>query len=77
MDKKDIFLLNLTLHFVSENRWEYEVRQKRIGDDTEFYLWTIDGDLICKVPKDKIQLDELYDFVLPKCKAYEKKVGRI
>ena len=25
MDKKDIFLLNLTLHFVSDNGWEYEV----------------------------------------------------
>jgi hypothetical protein len=73
---KEVFLLNTTIHFVSDNGWEYEVRQKRVGDDTEFYLWTIDDDLICQVPKDKIMLDELHKFVLPKCKAYEKKVGR-
>ena len=52
MDKKDIFLLNLTLHFISDNGWEYEVRQRRAGpeSDKKFYLWTIDDDLLCPVP---------------------------
>ena len=40
MDKKDIFLLNLTLHFFSDNGWEYEVHRKHSDDtDKKFYLW--------------------------------------
>lgn len=83
MDKKDIFLLNLTLHFVSDNGWEYEVRQKRSGpvSDKNFYLWTIDDDLICSIPSfviNEIKTDftRLYNFVRDVCKIYEEKNGR-
>ena len=49
---KDVFLLNTTIHFVSNNGWEYEVRQRHAGpeSDKKFYLWTIDDDLLCVVP---------------------------
>lgn len=84
MDKKDIFLLNLTLHFVSENGWEYEVRQKRSGpeSDKNFYLWTIGDDLICAVPSyvindSTLDLTHLYQFVIGACEEYEKANGRI
>ena len=84
MDKKDIFLLNLTLHFVSNNGWEYEVRQKRSGpvSDKNFYLWTIDDDLICAVPSyvindSTLDLTHLYLFVTDACEEYEKANGRI
>lgn len=84
MDKKDIFLLNLTLHFVSDNGWEYEVRQKRSGSESDknFYLWTIDDDLICVVPSyvindSKLYLTHLYQFVMGACEEYEKANGRI
>ena len=70
---KEVFLLNTTIHFHSEGLWEYEVRQRRTGDDPNFYLWTLDGDLICVVPNSKLSLNQLYSFVLPKCKEYEKK----
>lgn len=72
---KEVFLLNTTIHFVSDGLWEYEVRQRRSGsiEDTNFYLWTSNGDLICVVPNSELSLDKLYSFVLPKCKEYEKK----
>lgn len=73
---KEVFLLNTTIHFISENGWEYEVRRFRSKDDKKFYLWTIDEDLICQVPNEMLPLDKLYEFVLPICKDYEKKVGR-
>ena len=43
---KEVFLLNTTIHFVSDNGWEYEVRQRHAGpeSDKKFYLWTIDDD---------------------------------
>ena len=83
MDKNDIFLLNLTLHFVSDNGWEYEVHRKRSDDkDKNFYLWTIDDDLICVVPSmsisnDKVYFKLLYNFVKEVCDRYEKENGRV
>jgi hypothetical protein len=83
MDKKDIFLLNLTLHFVSDNGWEYEVRRRHAGpeSDKKFYLWTIDDDLLCVVPsfvinENKTDFTRLYDFVRGACETYEKENGR-
>lgn len=83
MDKKDIFLLNLTLHFVSDSGWEYEVRRKQSDDsDKRFYLWTIDDDLLCLVPSFVISekgtdFTKLHNFVMGACKGYEEEVGRI
>lgn len=83
MDKKDIFLLNLTLHFFSDNGWEYEVRRKHSDDtDKKFYLWTIDDDLICVVPSFvingfKVDFTLLHRFVMGACEKYEKTNGRI
>lgn len=83
MDKKEIFLLNLTLHFVSDRGWEYEVRQRHAGpeSDKKFYLWTIDDDLLCPVPSFVISekgtdFTKLYNFVMGACKAYEEENGR-
>ena len=83
MDKKDIFLLNLTIHFVSDNNWEYEVRRKHSDDnDKNFYLWTVDDDLLCPVPSfvvnnDSVDFTRLHDFVMGACSVYEKEVGRV
>lgn len=84
MDKKDIFLLNLTLHFVSDNGWEYEVRRRHAGpeSDKKFYLWTIDDDLLCVVPSfvindSKVDFTRLHQFVMGACGEYEKTNGRI
>jgi hypothetical protein len=83
MDKKDIFLLNLTLHFVSDNGWEYEVRRRHAGpeSDKKFYLWTIDDDLLCPVPsfvinENRVDFTKLYNFVMGACKTYEEENGR-
>lgn len=78
---KEVFLLNTTIHFISENGWEYEVRRFRSKDDKKFYLWTIDEDLICVVPSfvindSKVDFTHLYHFVMGACEEYEKKVGR-
>ena len=81
---KDVFLLNTTIHFVSSNGWEYEVRQRHAGpeSDKKFYLWTIDDDLLCAVPSfiindSKLDFNRLYKFVMGACEEYEKTNGRI
>jgi hypothetical protein len=80
---KDVFLLNTTIHFVSNNGWEYEVRQRHAGpeSDKKFYLWTIDDDLLCAVPSfiindSKLDFNRLYKFVMGACEEYEKTNGR-
>ena len=80
---KEVFLLNTTIHFVSDNGWEYEVRQRHAGpeSDKKFYLWTIDDDLLCVVPsfvinENKTDFTRLYDFVRGACETYEKENGR-
>lgn len=78
MTKKEMFFLNTTLHFVSDTGWEYEIRQRHSGpeSDKNYYLWTLDDDLICEVPQACITFEGLYEFVEPIVETYEELEGR-